>query len=90
MFLENSRYSKQKTVNAKARDGRSVSAVALRIIPPQGGVDHTVSQNDRLDILAHRSYKDPTAFWHIADANSELEARELTKETGRKITLPDK
>jgi len=90
MFLENSRYSKLKTIDAKARDGRSVKAVTLRILPAEGGGDHTVSQHERLDILAHRSYKDATRFWHIADANTELEANELTKETGRKITIPDK
>jgi hypothetical protein len=28
-------------------------------------------------------------FWHLADANTELEANELVKETGRIIKVPE-
>lgn len=90
MFLENSRYYKLKTVDAKARDGRGVKAVTLRILPCETGEGYVVTQYDRLDILAHRSYKDATSSWHIADANTELEANDLTREAGRKIVIPDK
>ena len=90
MFLENSRYHKLKTIDAKARDGRTAKAVKLRILPPGFGSDHTVTQHDRLDILAHRAFRDPTASWRIADANTELERTKLTREPGRKITLPEK
>ena len=27
--------------------------------------------------MAHRKYKDGTKFWHVADANTELEANDL-------------
>ena len=90
MFLENSRYHKQKTVDAKAKDGRTVKAVKLRILPPESGSDHMVTQHDKLDILAHRAFRDPTASWRIGDANTELERTKLTSEPGRKIILPDK
>ena len=90
MFLENSRYHKLKTVDAKAKDGRTVKVVKLRILPPETGSDHMVTQSDRLDILAHRAFKDPTASWHIADANTELERTKLTNEPGRKIIVPKK
>jgi hypothetical protein len=90
MFLENSRYHKVKSVDAKAKDGRTVKAVKLRILPPETGSDHMVSELDRLDILAHRSFRDPTASWRIADANTELERTKLTTEPGRKIIVPEK
>jgi len=40
--------------------------------------------------MASRLYKDATLFWHIADANTDLDARELVAETGRLILVPEK
>lgn len=45
--------------------------------------------HDQLDALSEARYGgDATRYWHIADANSELEAAELTREPGRVIDLP--
>jgi hypothetical protein len=30
-------------------------------------------------VIAQRKYSDGTKFWHVADANTELEANDLTK-----------
>ena len=49
-----------------------------------------VQGNDRLDIIAQRTYGDSTMFWHVADSNTELFAPDLTAETGRVIQVPDK
>ncbi|MND08690.1 hypothetical protein D3C83_314850 [compost metagenome] len=38
-----------------------------------------VKGTDRLDLMAHRKYQDGTKFWHIADANTELEASRLVE-----------
>ena len=46
------------------------------------------AENDRLDIIAQRQYNDPTWFWHIADANTDLEANNLVRETLRVIVVP--
>ena len=90
MFLENSRYHKLKTIEAKAKDGRTVKAVKLRILPPESGNGHTVAQHDRPDILAYQAFQDPTQSWRIADANTDLERAKLTDEPGRKIIVPKK
>ena len=90
MFLKNSRYHKLKTVDAEARDGRTVKAVKLRILPSETGNKHTVTQHDKLDILAYRAFRDPTTSWRIADAKTELERTKLTEEPGRKIIVPEK
>jgi len=29
--------------------------------------------------MAHRKYKDGTTFWHVADANTDLEANDLVE-----------
>ena len=90
MFIESSRYFKQKTVEALARNGRQVTAVMLRRLPFVAGKATAVRGNDRLDVMAERRYKDATMFWHIADANTELQANDLLKEAGRTINVPDK
>ncbi len=90
MFLENSRYYKLETVEVVLKDGRTVNAVKLRRLPEITGNPTLVKANDRLDIMAQRQYNDPTRFWHIADANTELEANDLTAETGRIINVPER
>ena len=89
MFLESSRYHRVRKDEAKARDGRIVKVVALRRLPVVGGDPTTTKENDRLDIIAQRLYDDPTMFWHIADANTELQAGDLVDEAGRVIDVPE-
>lgn len=79
MFLENSRYFNVKTVTVKTENGKTVQAVTLRRLPFVAGTPTVVKGNDRLDVMAQRKYSDPTKFWHIADANTELEANNLVK-----------
>jgi len=88
MFLENSRYAKVDTVETTTRDGRPVTALKLRPLPATTGSGYLVLDNDRLDLLAHTYHGDATKFWHIADANTALEASELTAETGSIVNLP--
>ena len=90
MFLKNSRYFGLATVAGKDRSGRPVQAVKLRRLPAEPGIQLQVQDKDKLDVLAERRYKDATRFWHIADANSELEANELARTTGRRILVPEK
>ena len=90
MFLGSSRYNQQKTVEAVMKDGRRVKAVTIRRLPAIDGSPVIVKGNDRLDIMALLQYNEPTKAWHIADANSELEAGALVKETGRVIKVPEK
>ena len=89
MFLESSRYHRVPKEEAKARDGRIVKVVALRRLPAVAGNPTTVKENDRLDIMAQRLYDDPTMFWRIADANTELQASKLVDEPGRVIDVPE-
>jgi hypothetical protein len=88
MFLKNSRYSGLPTAAARDRSGRDIVAVKLRRLPRPGGEPRTVAGHDQLDVIADAQYRDPTRYWHIADANSELEANELIRTTGRIINVP--
>ena len=80
MFLENSRYFSVKALEATVNRGRKVTAIVLRRLPYAAGTPVTVKGNDRLDIIAQLKYGDSTKFWHIADANTELEANKLVEQ----------
>lgn len=80
MFGSNSRYANLPIAEVETREGRKVSVVKLRRLPFTSGNLAEVKGTDRLDIMAHRKYKDGTKFWHIADANTELEANELVEQ----------
>jgi hypothetical protein len=90
MFTKTSRYYNLPTVIATDALGREVQAVMLRRLPVTDGEDTEVRDHDQLDMMSHRRYKDGTRYWHIADANSELEASELVRTTGRHINVPVK
>lgn len=77
MFLDSSRYAKVKQAQVKTRDGRSVDALTLRRLPATPGDDTLLNGTDRLDTIALRKYLDGTKFWHVADANTELDSRRL-------------
>lgn len=88
MFLSNSRYANLPTVTATNRAGAPVAAVGLRPLPPTVGNDVTVRSHDQLDAMSEQRYADATRYWHIADANTELEAASLLRPTGRPIAVP--
>ena len=89
MFLENSRYVNLPTVETTLPDGRAVTALKLRPLPATVGDPHLVKQNDQLDVLAQQVASDGTKFWHIADANTALEANTLVAEPGATILQPN-
>ena len=89
MFLKSSRYYHVPQVETTLRNGRTVKAIKLRALPPTTGTPTVTDDTYRLDIIAQRRYSNPTMFWHIADANSELQARDLLQPTGRAILIPE-
>lgn len=88
MFLESSRYAKTPTDPVTTRDGRAVTALRLRKLLPQTGPLRQIKDGDRLDLMAEAQYGDGTRFWHIADANTALEARDLTAEILDTLRVP--
>jgi hypothetical protein len=77
MFLKNSRYAGLPTVLARDRSGREVAAVKLRRLPATEGEPTLMQGHDRLDVMSEQRYRDATRYWHVADANTELEASAL-------------
>lgn len=88
MFLENSRYVNVPTLETTTCDGRAATALKLRPLPATPGDPYLVKDNDQLDVLAYRVTSDGEKFWHVADANTALEANTLVAEPGATILQP--
>lgn len=89
MFLSNSRYAGLATAAVPLPDGSETTIVRLRRLPATPGQPYAVRGEDRLDVMASKHYGDPTRYWHVADANTELEAAALARTAGRVISLPE-
>jgi hypothetical protein len=97
MFDPSSRYYNvaTATLTVTRPDGTAVDIryVRRRFIPSADGetilVEHTVSQQERLDNITARYLDDPTQFWRVCDANVVLRPDELER-IGRviRITMP--
>ena len=89
MFLKNSRYADLPTVAVPNPHGEGlVAMVKLRRLPSPAGEPRAVKATEQLDAIAESAYADATRYWHIADANTEIEAVELTRRPGRVIQAP--
>jgi hypothetical protein len=74
MIDRKSRY--KSTAVRTVDDGRGGThpLLDLRETPVTTGVlKFTPTDSDRLDLLAWRFYRDPTRFWRISDASSQLD-----------------
>lgn len=83
-----SRYAKTPIVVVQDRSGRNVELRALREIPVRGAqFSLTPTQDDRLDMLAFRFYRDPLVFWRLCDANDEMDPQDVVM-PGEPIPIP--
>lgn len=48
----------------------------------------TVTEGDRLDLIASRTYGSADALWRICDANDSMNPTKLTEEVGAVLTIP--
>ncbi len=88
MIFHGSRYAKVSIYTVTDRFGHTQRALAIRVIPPTPALfRHTVSETDRLDLLAFQYYGKPDRFWRIGDGNSAMQAEELLQR-GRQILIP--
>ena len=93
-FPPNSRYYNLDTEQLVAPDGRVITYLERRFVPPPESFallqTYVVVEGDRLDTVTARFLSDPTLFWRLCDANRAMRPRELTATIGRRlrITLP--
>lgn len=92
MFDYTSRYINLETATLMTADGRIVTYVRRRFLPPldtqQIVAEVTVSDPDRLDLITARTIGAPEQFWRIADANAALNPFDLTATPGERVRIP--
>src|SRR5215471_20995050 len=94
LFAPNSRYLGIPTSTWTTADGRTIAYVQRRFVPQPELLaqvqQHSVSQGERLDIIAAQYLGDPELFWRIADANRAMRPEDLVATMGRvlRICLP--
>ena len=92
MFDDNSRYAGLPIAEHLERDGRIIVYVRRRFVPPKESYQVAavvmMSDSDRLDLIAHRAFGVPTAFWQLADANEAMHPDELIAKPGRRVAVP--
>jgi hypothetical protein len=98
MFDPTSRYCNIEVATLAATDldglPREIRYVKRRFIPPRDGsttlLEHSVTQEERLDNITARYLGDPTQFWRVCDANTVLQPNALTDTVGSiiEIALP--
>jgi hypothetical protein len=87
MFEKNSRYSGVEDAITQAPDGR-VLTYKRRWFLPKGRemptlVEITVTQGERIDLIAARILGDPEQFWRICDANDAMNPFDLVSDARR-------
>jgi hypothetical protein len=94
MFPPNSRYFGVPTATCTTPRGDIIVYLRRRFVPSPGQfttlVIHTVTEGERLDLIAAQFMGDPLLFWRIADANNAVDPNELlVPGTLLRITLPE-
>jgi nucleoid-associated protein YgaU len=88
MIFKGSRYEKTGVYQVVTASGQTVNALKIRFIPATpAGYLHTITADQRLDILAYNFYRNPEKFWLIADANTEMDPEDLL-DPGRQLRIP--
>jgi hypothetical protein len=92
MIEPTSRYARVPLARHTLPDGQEVAYLTRRFIPPASALpllgEVSVTEGDRLDLIAARALGDPEQFWRIADANEAMDPFELTAVPGRLLRIP--
>lgn len=90
MIFKGSRYEQlAKQANVVTDDaGQSHALLPIRFLPSTPATyRHTMSANERLDLLAYHFYSNPEKFWLIADANPQMDPDDLLQ-VGLSVLIP--
>ncbi len=91
MLEHDSRYYDIETATIKAPDGSLISYKKRRFLPDGKKMEThseiTVTEGERLDLIAAKTYGDPEQFWRICDANDAMNPFDLTRTIGAKLKI---
>ena len=89
-----SRYYGLIVLKLDAGTDHETAYLARRLIPPSSQFallrTHSVTEGERMDIIAARELGDALGFWRICDANDAMNPEDLTAVPGQtlRIALP--
>lgn len=95
MFSITSRYYGIATASLETAEGKTISYVRRRFVPPPENfallLEHMVTEDERLDNITAQYLGDPEQYWRVCDANGAIRPEELTETVGKRIriTLPE-
>ena len=91
MLVKKSRYNSSRFFEPQGQPGVFRGLRARNVTTLEGVIEHSITDTDRLDHLAHHYYGDYRLWWRIIDANPQLLfADKLLGEdyVGRVILIP--
>lgn len=89
MIFPGSRYETTRTYTTKTRSGRTVTALAERVLEPRNLAGyHLRMQGQRLDHIAARYLSDATRFWELCDSAGAISPDALAART--RVPVPVK
>jgi hypothetical protein len=92
-FPTDSRYYNSATLQYTAPSGQVITYLARRFVPQPGAPNyatvarHTVTQGDRLDLIAAKYLGDPLIFWLLCDANGAICPNSLIASPGTVVAI---
>ena len=92
-FPTDSRYYGVSVLQYAAPNGQVITYLQRRIVPQPGAPNYatinlyTVSQGDRLDLIAAKYLGDPLMAWLICDANGAMCPDDLVAQPGSVISI---
>lgn len=93
MISPSSRYARTEEATWTPAEGDDPVRYLRRRFLPQGEslpvlTRVTVTDGDRLDLIAARVLGDPETFWRICDAQNGMNPPDLTAVPGRRLRVP--
>lgn len=92
MFPRGSRYEFVKPLKVHDAEQVTLKVTRARDVKTEPGViEHTLTEGDRLDLLALHYYNDDRKWWLILDANPEISYAgelEMDQYVGTRILIP--
>jgi hypothetical protein len=92
-FPTDSRYYNSATLQYTAPNGQVITYLARRFVPQPGTPNfatvarHTITQGDRLDLIAAKYLGDPLIFWLLCDANGAICPNSLIATPGTVVAI---
>ena len=91
MLEPDSRYYELETTTIQTSDGVGRTYKKRRFLPGMGArevsTEITVTQGERLDLIAARVFGNAEQFWHLCDANLAMNPFDLMNKIGTKLKV---